>query len=180
MKKSILSLLSCLFLSGCLGVPESVVPVSDFKVQNYLGRWYEIARLDHPFERGLSNISAEYRMNSEGDITVTNCGFSEEKNSWKDVHGKIGQVGSPSTGHLKVSFFGPFYGSYVIFGLDQDNYQYAYVSGPNKDYLWFLSRTPTVSEQSYQQFVDRSAALGFDTSQLIRVQQSGAICPQKG
>jgi apolipoprotein D and lipocalin family protein len=68
---------------------------------------------------------------------------------------------------LKVSFFGPFYGSYVIFELDKDDYQYAFISGPDKSYLWFLSRTPQVDESAIQRFVEQAGSLGFDTEKLI-------------
>lgn len=179
MRKSFVAVLLPLFFTGCLAIPEQVVPVSDFQLQNYLGRWYEIARLDHSFERGLSNITADYQLRADGGINVINCGFSASKDKWSKAQGKAYPVDSASVGHLRVSFFGPFYGSYIIFGLDQIDYQYAYISGPSKDFLWFLSRTPTVSDESYQKFVMQAAALGFDTSQLIKVNQSGQHCPSK-
>ena len=180
MKKLALWTLSTIFLSGCLGMPEGVKPVTDFRAQHYLGRWYEIARLDHSFERGLSDVTAEYRLESDGRITVINCGFSGQENRWKDAVGKAYPAGeSPSVGHLKVSFFGPFYGSYIIFDLDKNDYQYAYVSGPSKKYLWLLSRTPSISEESFTRFVDTASSLGFDTSQLIRVRHTGRQCPSR-
>ncbi|CAM3628570.1 lipocalin family protein [Parendozoicomonas haliclonae] len=177
MKQLILASLIALTLAGCTGLPEDVTPVSGFEADRYLGRWYEIARLDHSFERGLSNISAQYTLRKDGGIDVLNCGYSSENNEWKEAQGKAYFIGSPGIGHLKVSFFGPFYGSYVVFDLDKKDYQYAYVSGPNKDYLWFLSRTPKVSEQSYQRFLDKAESLGFDSKALIRVNQTGSECP---
>ena len=137
MRKFLLSLLS-FSLIGCTGMPEGVVPVKDFDESRYLGKWYEIARLDHSFERGLSHVTAEYELRSDGGIKVINRGFSATKNKWKEAEGKAYFVGNRDKGHLKVSFFGPFYGSYIVFGLDQDNYQYAFISSYNTSYLWLF------------------------------------------
>lgn len=156
-------------LTGCLGVPEPVVPVQGFDLQRYLGTWYEIARLDHSFERGMEQVTAEYAMREDGGVQVINRGFLPEKNQWKEAEGKAFLVGRPSEGYLKVSFFGPFYGSYVIFHLDKDNYGYAFVCGPDTSYLWLLSRHPTVDEEVLNAFVSTSKALGFNTDELIYV-----------
>ncbi len=157
-------------LSGCLGMPDSIRPVTPFQLDNYLGKWYEIARLDHPFERGLSRVTAEYRLRSDGGVSVTNRGYSEKTQKWKQSQGKAYFVNTPDQGYLKVSFFGPFYGSYVIFELDREDYQYAFVSGPDTDYLWLLSRTPTVEADVMQRFIALSQEKGFDTTQIITVQ----------
>ena len=164
-----LVLLLAVFLSACTGMPESVSPVQNFDVNRYLGKWYEIARLDHSFERGLEQISAEYSLRDDGGIKVINRGFSLKENQWREAEGKAYFVDKPSEGYLKVSFFGPFYGSYVIFALDQQNYEYAFVSGPNTSYLWLLSRTPTVEPELLAEFIDKASKLGFDTDKLIYV-----------
>lgn len=168
-KASLLGL-SLLLFSGCLGMPEGVEPVNEFELDRYLGKWYEIARLDHSFERGLSQVTAEYTLNENGTVTVENRGFSAEKSKWKDAEGKARLVDDPQNGHLKVSFFGPFYASYVIFDLDKENYQYAFVSGPDTSYLWLLSRTPEVDEELLSRFIAESKKLGFDTDNLIFVE----------
>lgn len=160
-----------LLLAGCTGMPEGVAPVDDFELDRYLGKWYEIARLDHSFERGLSRVTAEYSMRDDGGVRVVNRGFSVDKGEWDEAEGKAFFVESPDQAYLKVSFFGPFYGSYVVFELDKENYQYAFISGPNTSYLWLLARTPTVSVEVVQRFVERSEALGFDTGSLILVDQ---------
>ncbi|TYT75490.1 lipocalin family protein [Desulfobotulus mexicanus] len=167
--KKLLLLIGFLTLSGCLGMPQSVRPVSDFELNRYLGKWYEIARLDHSFERGLSHVSAEYELRKDGGVRVLNRGFLASENRWKEAEGKAYFVGSTSEGYLKVSFFGPFYGSYVIFGLDHENYQYAFVSGPKTKYLWLLSRTPAVEPEILAKFIEISKAAGFDTDALIFV-----------
>ncbi|QIL90750.1 lipocalin [Microbulbifer sp. SH-1] len=158
-------------VAGCTGVPEGVEPVDDFTLDRYLGRWYEIARLDHSFERGLSRVTAEYSLRDDGGVKVVNRGFDAEHARWKESVGKAFFVGEPNVGHLKVSFFGPFYGSYVIFELD-DDYRHAMISGPDRSYLWLLSRTPTVDDPVKKRFIQRAGELGFDTGALIFVDQS--------
>ena len=160
-----------LMLTGCTGIPKGVNPVDDFAVDNYLGKWYEIARLDHSFERGLDQVTAEYSQRDDGGIRVINKGYSIKAGKWKEAEGKAYFVDDPKTGHLKVSFFGPFYGSYVVFELDKINYHYAFVAGYNKSYLWLLSRTPEVSQDLIDKFIRQSKELGFDTDDLIFVNQ---------
>jgi len=155
--------------AGCTGLPEGVVPVRDFDSARYLGKWYEIARLDHSFERGLNNVTAEYSMRDDGGLKVLNKGYSIEDREWKEVEGKAYFVNDQNTGHLKVSFFGPFYSSYVVFDLDKVNYQYAFVAGYNKSYLWLLSRSPTVSDKITERFIRKASELGFNTDGLIFV-----------
>jgi apolipoprotein D and lipocalin family protein len=159
-----------LFVSGCLGIPEGVYPVDDFEFNKYLGTWYEIARLDHPFERGLERVTAEYSLRDDGGVRVRNRGFSSDENTWKEAEGKAYFVRGQDEGYLKVSFFGPFYGSYVVFELDKEKYQYAFVAGYKKSYLWLLSRTPAVSHELIGRFVKKSSELGFDTDNLIFVE----------
>lgn len=168
MKKLLLAIASFI-LSGCMGMPQGVAPVKDFEVDNYLGEWFEIARLDHSFERGLTHVTANYSLRDDGGVTVKNRGYSTEKKVWKEAEGKAFFVDSQDDGFFKVSFFGPFYSSYVIFELDKDNYQYAFVSGYNTSYLWLLSRTPTVDEEVKEKFITRAKEAGFDIDKLIFV-----------
>jgi apolipoprotein D and lipocalin family protein len=166
--------LALLLLTSCTQIPEGITPVENFDSERYLGRWYEIARLDHSFERGLDNVTAEYVRREDGGLDVINRGYSTAKQEWKQAEGRAYFVDAPDRGHLKVSFFGPFYGSYVVFGLDQPEYQHAFVAGYNKSYLWLLSRTPQADEQLVARFVDQARQLGFDTSQLIFVAHDNA------
>ena len=161
--------LCAVLLAGCAGKPDNITPVQNFDSARYLGKWYEIARMDHSFERGLTNVTAEYSMNPDGTIKVLNRGYNPEKKEWKDAEGTAKFVEGPNVGYLKVSFFGPFYGSYVVFELDQQNYSYSLVSGPDKDYMWLLSRTPTMDPATKKRLLDKAQALGFDTSKLIQV-----------
>ena len=156
-------------LAGCTGVPKGIEPVTGFDPERYLGTWYEIARLDHSFEEGLSRVTAEYTFNEDGSIKVINRGYNQAKGEWKEAEGRAVPVGDSDVAHLKVSFFGPFYSSYVVFALD-DDYANAYISGYNRDYLWFLSRTPQVSAAQLEAFKERAAAEGFELGELIVVE----------
>jgi len=155
-------------LSGCLTVPDGIEPVDNFEINRYLGKWYEIARLDHSFERGLEAVSAEYSLRDDGGIRVINSGRNTDTQANQEAEGRAYFFDEPNLGYLKVSFFGPFFGSYVIFELDE-NYQYAFIAGNTANYLWLLARTPEVSEELVDQFISRATQLGFDTSQLIFV-----------
>ena len=134
-----------------------------------MGKWYEIARLDHSFERGLSQVTANYSPRDDGGVKVINKGYSVKDKAWKEAEGKAYFVGRPDQGYLKVSFFGPFYGSYIIFELDHEGYKYSLVSGPNKSYLWILSRTPIIDDALKDILIAKAAALNFDTRKLIFV-----------
>jgi len=164
-------LLSFATLFGCTSKPDGVEPVKNFELQPYLGKWYEIARLDHSFERGLSNVTAEYVLREDGGVTVINRGYSEQDKKWTQADGKAYFVDDQNTGHLKVSFFGPFYSSYIVFELGE-NYDYAFISGFNHDYLWLLSRTPTVDKATVERFKKVAKEKGFALDELILVDQT--------
>ncbi len=168
MRIAILILMS-FSLIGCTGLPDDVEPVKGFDKSQYLGTWYEIARLDHSFERGLDKVTAEYELLDDGGIKVTNKGYSPEDKEWKEAVGKAYFVGDENVGHLKVSFFGPFYSSYAVFGLDHEDYQYAFISGYDTSYLWLLSRSPKVSDEVKENFIQKASDLGFKTDDLIFV-----------
>jgi len=173
-KRFRLSLIALLIivLSGCQGLPDGVHPVDDFNVEKYLGRWYEIARLDHSFERGLERVTADYSLRSDSGVKVINRGYDKKDNKLKEAEGKAYFVEDRDSGYLKVSFFGPFYGSYVVFELDQKDYQYAFVAGPSKDYLWLLSRTPSVTTEIKNRFFAEARRLGFMVGEIIEVKQN--------
>ena len=164
-----LPLLLLSLLTGCVGIPKGITPVDSFELERYLGRWYEIARLDHSFERGLSRVTAEYSLRKDGGVRVINRGWSEAKGTWRQAEGRAYFVEGKDRGYLKVSFFGPFYGSYVIFALDHEHYRYALVCGPDTSYLWLLAREPQIDAALRDSLIARAAALGFATEQLIMV-----------
>lgn len=169
MFRKVFILVSVMLVSACTGIPDGVSPVSGFDVKRYLGTWYEIARLDHSFERDLQQVTADYSVREDGGIRVVNRGYNTEKQAWEQAEGKAYFIGDSDVGRLKVSFFGPFYGAYNIMELDRENYQYAMISGPDRSYLWILARTPDPGQATVDRLVEQAAGLGFDSEQLIFV-----------
>lgn len=166
-----LCILIIALLTGCTGIPEGITAVDGFEVNRYLGTWYEIARLDHRFERGLENISATYALRDDGGVDVSNKGWDTTAGEWHEAQGKAYFVEQPDKGRLKVSFFGPFYGGYNIIELDKKDYAYSMVAGPDRSYLWILSRTKQLPEPTLRALIDRAKTLGFATDQLIFTKQ---------
>ena len=166
MKKYLLAA-GAVFFSACASVPKGLQPVSGFELDRYLGRWHEIARLDHSFERGLTSVTADYSMREDGGVKVLNKGFDPVKNKWKEAEGRAYFTGDKHIGSLKVSFFRPFYGGYHIIELDKEGYQYALVAGPSLSYLWILARDPGLSAGTIEKLAAKARELGFDTDKLI-------------
>ena len=160
------SLLILTALSACTGMPDGVEPVTGFDKSRYLGTWHEIARLDHSFERDLVDVTAEYSLRDDGAVRVINSGTDSTTGERKVAEGHAKFVGDDGTAHLKVSFFGPFYGSYIVFELDPD-YRYAFVAGYNTNYLWLLARETNISEDIRKRFTDRAGDLGFAVDDLV-------------
>ena len=163
-------------LTACLGVPDKVSVVASVDASQYLGTWYEIARLDHSFERNLDNVTATYSLRDDGGIKVINKGLNTKSNQWKEAEGKAyfidpANADKTNTGHLKVSFFGPFYGAYNIIELDKPYYNYVMLCGPDKSYFWILSRTKQLPKATLETLIYRAKALGFPVEKLIFVNQ---------
>jgi apolipoprotein D and lipocalin family protein len=167
-------------LTSCMGVPDNVKVIEGVSADQYLGTWYEIARLDHSFERGLDNVTAHYELREDGGIKVTNKGYNRQTEKWEIAEGKAyfteaKKADNTYLGKLKVSFFGPFYGAYNIIALDKVYYNYVMICGPNKAYLWILSRTPELTYPIKQHLVSQANELGFATDKLIYVNQNPDI-----
>lgn len=156
-------------VAGCGQIPDGLEAVDGFDKDRYLGKWYEIARLDHRFERGLEQVTATYSVRDDGDIDVLNRGYDTAKGAWREARGKARFAGDPGTAMLSVSFFGPFYGGYNVLDLDPD-YQIALVAGPTREYLWILARRPDPPREEVERLVRRAGELGFDTASLIYVE----------
>ena len=166
MKKIItLSVLLCL-LAGCskLTVDNSVV--TNFDLNRFLGSWYESARFDHRFERGMQQTKANYVIRKDGKVDVLNTGIKDGKPSEAKGVAKL----TDTPGLLRVSFWGPFYSDYRIMFLDND-YQYALVGSGSDNYLWILSRTPQINEETKDKIIAEAKKRGYDTNKLIWVKQ---------
>lgn len=151
-------------------IPKGAQAVTPFSAQKYLGTWYEIARFDFYFERGLNKTTANYSMNKDGSIKVVNRGYDAAKGKWKEATGKAKFVGADDVAMLKVSFFGPFYAGYNVVALDAE-YRYALVIGKNTDYMWLLSREKSMPREVIDQYLAVARKIGFDTSRLLWVEQ---------
>lgn len=150
--------------------PAGVSVVSPFESQRFLGTWYEIARMDHQFERSLEKVTVSYSAMDDGGIRVINRGYNPDRQMWQQSVGQAYFTGASNRAAMKVSFIGPFYGGYNVIALDRE-YRHALVCGPDRNYLWLLSRTPTISTEMKQQMLDIATRQGFDVTKLIWVKQ---------
>jgi lipocalin len=166
MKKMFFMALAAMFFSACDATEIDNSTVKAVDLNRYLGSWYEIAKYDHVFERGLDYAMANYTLREDGKIDVLNTGIKDGRA--KDAKGIAKTTNIP--GLLKVSFFGPFYSDYRIMMLDT-NYQYVLVGGSNDKYLWILSRTPQLDEATRALILAEADKRGYDTSKLIWVKQ---------
>ena len=154
-------------LSGCVSGPQvDNAPVATLDLNRYLGEWYEIARFDHSFERGVEQAKANYTQNADGTIKVVNSGIKDGKP--KTAIGKGKTTDTPAL--LRVSFFGPFYADYRVMLIDKD-YSHALVGSGSADYLWILSRTSALSEAAKSELLSEAKRRGYDTGKLIWVEQ---------
>ena len=159
--------LSVILMTGCSGVPSGVTVVDGFELERYLGTWYEIARLDHSFQRGLSQVTAQYSLRDDGTIDVLNRGYHDAKETWKSARAVARPAGDPTVGSLRVSFFWPFWADYHIIALDKEDYQYAMVTSSTRNYLWILSRTPELDEQILSDLLAKAKAWDYPIDELI-------------
>lgn len=155
-----------LCLAFVFGWSDELKTVAHVDLERYLGKWYEIARYDHSFERGCSEVEAIYTKRDDGMIGVLNRCFIKEDNKTKEAHGRAKVVDEETNSKLKVTFFWPFYGNYWIIELAED-YRFVVVSEPKKEYFWILSRTPVMEQADLDGILERTTALGFDARKLI-------------
>lgn len=156
------------FHSYSVGIPRGAVAVKNFDIKKYLGRWYEIARLDYKFEKNMDNVTAEYSENPNGSIQVRNKGYDYIKKIWNESIGEAKFIKNTLEARLKVSFFKPIWAGYNVIDIDED-YQYALVAGSSLKYLWILSRTTTIPESIRQRFIEKARKIGYNTDELIWV-----------
>ena len=160
--------------AGCVSVPKvDNTPVAALDLNRYLGEWYEIARFDHSFERGVEQAKANYSLKDDGTIKVVNSGVKDGKP--KTAIGKGKTTDTP--GLLRVSFFGPFYADYRVMLIDKD-YSHALVGSGSADYLWILSRTPSLDGDAKVAILDEIHRRGYYAKKLIWVKQDETTeCP---
>lgn len=166
-----------LFLAGCVGSPAGVYPVQDFQLERYLGTWYSVKRLDHSFERDLTDVTATYRVRDDGRVDVINRGLRPEACEWREATAVARFQGRPEVASLSVTFVWPFAGGYHVIALDHDDYAWALVSGPTRGYLWILARDPLLDQAIIDELVAYAASLGFPADRLMRVSHGDSDCP---
>ena len=146
--------------------------VKTLDLNRYMGKWYEIARFDHRFERGLVGVTAEYSLLPNGKIRVLNSGYKEDfSGKFQSAEGKAKLPDPAEPGKLKVSFFLWFYADYFVMELDERDYSYAVIGSNSDKYLWILSRTPQLQEETLAKLLTNLRERGYDTSKLIWVKQ---------
>lgn len=155
-------------LYSCATIPNGAIAVKSFDKERYLGKWYEIARLDFKYERNLNNTTAEYSLNENGTIKVVNQGYNTKKEEWTQAIGKAKFVDEENIAKLKVSFFGPFYSGYNVIAID-DEYRYALVAGESLKYLWILSRRMDIPVDIKDKYLNIAREIGYNTDDLIWV-----------
>ena len=166
MKRVFLMAFVAMLFAGCESAKLDNSTVKSVDLKRYLGNWYEIARFDHSFERGMEYVMAHYTLRDDGKIDVLNTGIKDGRA--KDAKGIVKTTDQP--GLLRVSFFGPFFGDYRILMLDE-NYQYALVGGSTNRFLWILSRTPQLDEATLSLILAEADRRGYDTTRLLWVKQ---------
>jgi len=147
-------------------IPKGVKAVHHFEKEKYLGKWYEIARLDFKFERNLKNVTAEYSLKDNGMIKVVNRGYNVKKEKEEQSVGKAKFTGADSVAKLKVSFFGPFYSGYNVIAIDE-GYQYALVAGKSHKYLWLLSREKAMPDSIKNEYLAVATKAGYNVNDLV-------------
>ena len=163
-------------LGGCNQIPDGLEAVTPFNVQRYEGHWYEVMRLENRFERGLSHVTATYKLNKDGTVSVLNRGFNIARCEWEEARGVAVFQEKKTVGSLSVSFFWPFSGGYHVIGLDRKNYSFALVSGASRNYLWILSRAPSLAPGVRQKLVEEARKLKFPVSELVMVEHGDLNC----
>lgn len=168
----VVALVVFIVLGSCASqkAPPGVDPVQAFEVERYMGKWFEVARLDHSFERGLTHVTAEYALRDDGKVTVINRGYSRNACRFDKADGVAKFQGAKDVASLSVTFFWPFYGGYHVFDLG-DDYSHSLISGPSTKYLWILSREPELDQAVIDRLVEKAKSKGFPVHELIYVEQ---------
>ena len=174
MKKLVIALAAAITLLGCTSEPTPVAPpVKQFSAERYLGKWYEILRMPHGFEENLIAVTAEYRLNADDTLEVTNRGWHTQDKEWQTAIGKAEPVSGLSAAY-QVTFFWPFYGGYYVSWLD-DNYDMAIVTSDSTDYFWLLARSPDVEQSDIDYALAKANQWGFDIDRMIQVEHPAKL-----
>ncbi|MFA6769817.1 MAG: lipocalin family protein [Bacteroidales bacterium] len=158
-------------LFSCSTIPKGVVAITPFESERYLGKWYEIARIDFKYEKDLNNVTAHYSLNEDGTIKVDNRGFNTVTKEWSQAIGKAKFAKDENIAMLKVSFFGPFYSGYNVIAIDPD-YRYALIGGSKFKYLWILSREADIPKEVEDIYLKMAKEAGYHVQDLLWIEHS--------
>lgn len=153
-------------------IPPTAIPVSDFDLPRFMGKWYEVARIDNRYEKSLQRTQAEYTLLPNGTVRVENRGFDPRKREWHIATGKAKPVLGIDIGALKVAFWGPFYDGYNVVALDP-KYRWAMVVGSQLDRFWILSRTPFLPAGVEERLLRQARDMGVPVDRVLWVHQDG-------
>ena len=145
--------------------------VAKVELSRYTGTWFEIASYPQRFQKGCTGTTATYTLRDDGEIGVINrCRKGSLGGEEDSAEGRARVVDATTNAKLEVTFFWPFWGDYWIIDLGE-SYEYAVVGHPGRDYLWILSRTPTMDDTVYQGILDRLQAKGYSLDRLQKTLQ---------
>jgi apolipoprotein D and lipocalin family protein len=164
-------------MSGCTGTPAGVEPMRDFRAEAFVGTWYAVARLDHPFEQGLTDVRATYRSRDDGTLAVFNRAWNPETCNWETVHGSARFMDDPTTARFGVTLSGGLIeGGLHVIDMDPAGQSWAMLGGPTRDYLWILSRTPQMAPEQRRTLLGDARDLGYPMERVSLIDQSGPVC----
>jgi len=145
--------------------------VKELDLNRYLGKWYEIARFPHSFEKNLVGVSATYSLRDDGKIKVLNQGYKNTlEGERSEAVGKAKIPNKQDLGKLKVSFFWIFYADYFVLELDE-NYKYVMIGSSSPKYFWILCRTPQMAPEVYEMLLEKARKRGYNLDKLYKVPQ---------
>lgn len=174
-KIRLLLILSLLFILSCTNTKSQMLDkttVKELDLNRYLGKWYEIARFPHSFEKNLVGVTATYSLRDDGKIKVLNQGYKNSLDGELSVaEGKAKIPNKLEPAKLKVSFFWIFYGDYNVLELDE-NYQYVMIGSSSDKYFWILSRTPQMSPDVYEMLLEKARKRGYNLDKLLKIPQN--------
>lgn len=164
-------------LPACTGLPSGVTPVAGFEPGRFTGTWYEIMRLDHAFEAGMTNVRATYRLRDDGTVAVFNRAWNPTGCTWETVEGTARlRAGENDVGSFAVTLTSPFPGGLHVLALDREDYRWAMLGGPTRDFLWILSRERTMPREVRVDLMRQARDLGYPVGGLVMVDQTGPVC----
>lgn len=160
-----------LLISGCTNYPKNIKPVVDFKKERFEGRWYEVARLANSLEQDFVDVTADYKLNDDGDFDVVFSNRHARTGEETQIDSVVGYKKKSHVGHFKATIFWPFYISFILYEVDP-SYKYAFLCSASGNEFWLLARTPTVPDDVMKKFKESVSKRGYPLDHLLMVEQA--------